>query len=100
MEKVFDGEKNYLDVFLNISNKEFEIMDIDREEKNFEIATEIFLEKYDITIGEVKQNKEMLNKFCAEIIVNKKYRQVQVVKLLDIDAAVISKIVKDYKVEK
>ena len=42
----------------------------------------------------------MLNKFCEEIVVNKKYRQIQVVKLLNIDASVISKIIKRYKTEK
>ncbi len=100
LNKVFDREENYLNTFLNISDKEFEVMDIDREEKNFEIATEIFLEKNKTTIEEIKQNKEMLDKFCTEIIVNKKYRQVKVVKLLNVDASVISKLVKNHKTAK
>lgn len=100
LNKVFDGEENYLNTFLNISDKEFEVMDIDREEKNFEIATEIFLEKNKTTIEEIKQDKEMLDKFCTEIIVNKKYRQVKVVRLLNVDASVISKLIKNHKTEK
>ena len=100
LNKMFGGEKNYLDVFFNISNKEIEIMDIDRAEKNFEIATRIFLEKNNTTVNEIKQNKEILSKFCGEIIVNKKYRQIQVVKLLNVDASVISKSVKSFKIEK
>ena len=95
LTKVFDNAKNYLDIFLNISNKEFEIMDIDREEKNFEIATKIFLEKYKTTIDEIKENKELLAKYCKEIIVNKKYKQVQVSKLLNKSKSTISKYVVD-----
>lgn len=98
LDKVFDKEKNYLDIFLNISNKEFEVMDIDREEKNFEIATRIFLEKNNTTLNEIKHNKKMLNEFCLEIIVNKKYRQVQVVKILNVDTSVVSKAVKNCKI--
>lgn len=97
LDKVFNKEKNYLDIFLNISNKEFEVMDIDREEKNFEIATKIFLEKNNTTLNEIKHNKKMLNEFCLEIIVNKKYRQVQVVKILNVDTSVVSKAVKNCK---
>lgn len=99
LDKVFDEEKNYLDIFLNISNKEFEVMDIDREEKNFEIATKIFLEKNNTTLNEIKYNKRMLGEFCLEIIVNKKYRQSQVVKLLNVDTSVISKAVKNCKMK-
>lgn len=100
LNKVFDKEENYLDIFLNISNKEFEVMDIDREERNFKIATAIFLEKNHTTLNEIKNNKEMLSKFCLEIIVNKKYRQVQVAKLLKVDASLVSKAVRNCKTEK
>lgn len=100
LDIVFDGEENYLNTFLNIADKEFEVMDVDREEKNFEIATEIFLEKNKTTIEEIRQNKEMLEKFCREIIVDKKYRQVKVGKLLNVDTSVISKLVKNHKTAK
>ena len=99
LTKVFGNEKNYLDIFLNISNKEFEIMDIDREEKNFEIATKIFIEKYDTTLDEIKGNKELLIKCCKELIVNKKYKQVQVSKLLNKSKSTISKCIMDSRIK-
>ena len=93
LNKIFDEENNYLEKFLNISNKEFEVMDIDREEKNFEIATKIFLEKNNTTIEEVKENKELLEKYCEEIIINKEYKQMQVAKLLNISKSAMSRYV-------
>lgn len=93
LDKIFDGEKNYLDIFLNISNKEFEVMDIDREEKNFEIATKIFLEENNTTLAEIKENKEMFKKYCIEMITNKKYKQVQVSKILNKSKSTISKYI-------
>lgn len=97
LNKVFEKE-DYLQVFLNISNKEFEVMDIDRGKKNFEIATNIFLDNNRITIHEIKENKEMLKKFCLEVIVKKKYKQVQVAKLLNIDVSTVSRIVNNCKI--
>lgn len=91
LNKIFGNERDYLDIFLNISDNEFEIMDIDREEKNFEIATKIFMEKYNTTLDEIKENKEILAKYCKELIVNKKYKQVQVSKLLNKSKSTISK---------
>lgn len=97
LNKVFEKE-DYLQAFLNISNKEFEVMDIDRGKKNFEIATNIFLDNNRITIHEIKENKEMLKKFCLEVIVKKKYKQVQVAKLLNIDVSTVSRIVNNCKI--
>lgn len=97
LTKVFGCKDNYLDIFLNISNKEFEIMDIDREDKNFEIATKVFLEKHETTINEIKQNKELLIEFCKELVVNKKYKQVQVSRLLNKSKSSISKYIVDEK---
>ena len=93
LDKTFGGKENYLDIFLNISNKEFEVMDIDREEKNFEIATKIFLEDNNTTLAEIKENKEMLKKYCIEMITNKKYKQVQVSKILNKSKTTISKYI-------
>lgn len=95
LNKIFDTEKNYLDIFLSIPDEEFEVMDIDREEKNFEIATKIFLDNNNTTIKEIKENKSMLKKYCIEMIVNKKYKQVQVSKLLNKSKSTISRYIID-----
>lgn len=93
LEKLFGSTKNYLDIFLNISNKEIEIMDVDREEKNFEIATKIFLSKNNTTIDKIKNDINMMNKFCLEIVVNKKYKQAQAAKLLGVNVSTISRMI-------
>lgn len=90
--KVFGKTKNYLDIFLNISNKEIEIMDIDREDKNFEIATKIFLETRNINLLQIKNDRDKLLEFCEEIVINKKYKQKQVADLLDISETRLSKL--------
>lgn len=93
LNKIFDEENNYLEKFLNIPNKEFEVMDIDREQKNFEIATEIFLKKNNITIDEIKEDRELLEKYCKEIIINKKYKQTQVSEMLNISKSAVSRYI-------
>lgn len=95
LTKIFGCTENYLNIFLNISNKEFEVMDIDREDKNFEIATKLFLEKNKTTVEEIKENNELLIKFCKELVVYKKYKQVQVSRLLNKSKSSISKYVAD-----
>ena len=93
LNKIFAKEQNYLDVFYNISNNDFEIMDIDREEKNLQIAIKIFLAENETTLEEVKSNKTILEKFCEEIIINKKYKQTQVAKLLKVNISTVSRII-------
>lgn len=91
LRKMFVDKENYLDTFLNISDKDFEVMDIDREEKNLEIATNTFMEENNVTLDEIKQDRELLHKYCVEVIVNKKYKQVQISKLLNISKSTVSK---------
>lgn len=93
--KVFGKTENYLDIFLNISNKEIEIMDIDRENKNFEIATKIFFETRNMNLVQIKNDKEKLLEFCDEIVIKKRYKQKQVADLLDISEAKLSKVLNE-----
>lgn len=92
INKIFGKTKNYLEVFLSISNKEVEIMDIDRENKNFEIAVQIFLETKNTNLIQIKNNEKELVGFCNEIVIKKKYKQRQVAKLLGIPEVKLSKI--------
>lgn len=93
LKKLFENPQNYLNEFLNISNEDIEIMDIDREQKNFEIAVSKFLNKNKITIDEIKSNNNILKKFCKELVLEKKYKQIQVSRFLYIDSSKISRII-------
>ena len=95
LNKIFGTESNYLNIFLNISNVEIEIMDVDRENKNLEIAIKFFEEKHDIKISEIKEDKKLLKEFCREIILNKGYKQANVRKFLKIGKSKMSKAVKE-----
>lgn len=97
IEKIFGKNDNYLDTMLNIPNKEFEVMDIDRENKNFEIATTIYLEKNEIKLDDIKNNKDKLLDFCKEIVINKKYKQKQIADLLNVSEVKICKLLKKYE---
>lgn len=88
---VFGSVKNYLDSFLKISNEDFEVMDIDRENKNFEIATKEFLTANSATIQDLKSNRILFKKFVEEVIFIKKYKQIQVANLLGISSSTMSK---------
>lgn len=97
LNKIFNTKENYLEIFLNISNEDFEIMDIDREQENLKIATEIFLKRNETTLKEIKYNKAILSEFCSEIIIKKKYKQTQVAELLNMNVSNISRIISKYK---
>lgn len=94
IEIIFGKTEGYLHIFSNISNKEFEIMDVERENKNFEIATKIYLERKELDLNQIKQKKEELIEFCKEIIIKKKYKQKQVANLLRISEGKLSKLMK------
>lgn len=94
IEKIFGTNKDYLYIMRNISNKEFEIMDVDRENKNFEIATAIYLEKKGLKLNELKDDNNNLFDFYKEIIVKKKYKQKQIADLLNMSETKLSKILK------
>ena len=92
INRVFGEVEDYLYIFLNISNKELEIMDVDRENKNFEIATTLYLDKRGLELKDIRENRMNLIDFCKEIIIKKHYKQKQVANLLELSEGKISKI--------
>ena len=97
VEKIFDNDIDYLLKFNEIPNEEIEIMDIEREEKNFEIAVKNYLSENDTTIECIKAEKELLYDFCKNIILKKKYKQIQVANLLNWNVKKIYYIIKKIK---
>lgn len=91
---IFGEVKDYLYILLNISNNDIEVIDIDRENKNFEIAVELYLSRRDINLNDIKKDKKYLKDFCNEIITRKKYKQNQVANLLNISTAKLCKVLK------
>lgn len=100
IEMIFGKSDNYLYIFSNISNKEIEIMDVDRENKNFEIATKIYLEKRNLKLNEIEKDNEKLLDFYQEIVVKKKYKQKQIAGLLQISEGKLSRLIKQMERKK
>jgi len=92
---IFGETKDYLYIFLNISNNDFEVMDIDRENKNFEIAANLYLARNEISLNDLKNDEKYLKEFCNEIIIKKGYKQNQVADLLQISKTKVCKIIKE-----
>lgn len=99
ISKMFGSVEGYIEKFLNISDKEIEIMDIDRENVNLKIAIDEFLQNNNIKMDIIKTDKQMLEKLCIETILNKKYRQARVSELLGISKSKISKIINEFKIK-
>jgi putative transposase len=93
LEKLFGDNQNYLDEFLNISNEEIEIMDIDRKDKNFKIAVQLFLNENNTTVDKLKKNNQLIKKFCETIIIKKSYNQQQVSNFLGFSPSKICRII-------
>lgn len=94
---IFDNENDYLKKFINISNEEIEVMDIDREQENFMVAVRKYIEVNKTDIENIKKDKNILKKFCNYLIIEKQYKQVQVSNLLKCDIKKIYYIVKKIK---
>jgi len=97
---IFGNIKDYLYIFLNISNNDFEIMDIDRDNKNFDIAANLYLARNEISLNDLKNDDKYLKDFCNEIIVKKGYKQNQVADLLQISKTKVCKLLKNIETKK
>ena len=97
IEKVFNNKDNYLRIFNSIPNEEIEIMDIGREEENFMIAVRNYLSINKINIEIVKTRKDVLSDFCKYLIIERKYKQIQVANLLNIDVKKVYYLIKKAK---
>ena len=68
-------------------------MDIERDEENFKIAIQEYLRKNKLNLGEIKNNKNKIIEI-AEYLKNKRYKQVQLAKILEINPKTLSRILK------
>ena len=96
IKKIFNTN-DYLATFNSISNDDIEIMDVDRENINFEIAVKNYLNKKNITIEKIKEKRSLLSDFCEYLILEKKYKQIQVANFLKLNIKKIYYIVKKIK---
>lgn len=90
--EIFGDEKNVLKR-IKTANDEIEIMDIDREEENFRIAVKEYLNKNNLDLEKIKNDKNKIIEL-TKYMKNKKYKQVQLAKILDINPKVLSKMLK------
>ena len=95
--KIFGDVNNYLERFMNISNEEIEVMDIDREQENFMVAVRNYLKNNKINLETIKKEKKMLKDFCNSLIIEKQYKQIQMADLLKCDVKKIYYIIKKIK---
>lgn len=100
IEKVFNNKKDYLKILKNIPYEEIEVMDIDREEENFMIAVKNYLLNQNTSIERIKNSQSKLHNFCKYLVTEKKYKQIQVSKLLQIDIKKVYYLLKKSKKSK
>ena len=82
---------------MNISSEEIEVMDIDREQKNFMVAVNNYMMNNETDIESIKKDKKMIKQFCNYLIIEKRYKQIQVADLLNYDIKKIYYIIKKIK---
>ena len=85
IDKIFGDKNNYLEKFINISNEEIEVMDVDREQENFMVAVRKYIADNKTDIEKVKRDKKMFKDFCNCLIIEKQYKHRQVAELLECD---------------
>lgn len=98
IEKVFKNNVDYLKTYMNISDEEIEIMDVDREQENFMIAVKNYISKNNTNLEKITNNREELKDFCKNLILEKKYKQIQIANLLGVDVKKIYYIIKKTKI--
>lgn len=89
---VFDNI-NYEELFEKIEDTDIEIMDVDRDDENFDIAIKKYLREKNINIEQVKNSKQYLCDFVSNLI-NKGYKQKQIAEKLEVSTATICLIAK------
>lgn len=90
--KIFVNEKDILER-IKTANDEIEVMDIERDEENFKIAMQEYLKENKLNLEEIKNNKNNI-KDVAKYLKKKKYKQVQLAKMLDINPKTLSRMLK------
>lgn len=92
--KLVFNDINYMQIFKKIADVDIEIMDIDRDNENFEIAIKEYLNRKNLSIEQIKNNKMNLYDFVYYLI-KKGYKQKQIAKMLEVSSATICLIVKN-----
>lgn len=92
IKEIFQRE-DYISEFKELKDKKIEIMDVDREEENFEIAVKIYLLEKNTNLKEIKNCNDNLIDFC-KILKEKGYKQKQIAKILEISESVLSRKMK------
>lgn len=90
--EIFGDEKNILRR-IKKANNEIEVMDIERDEENFKIAMKEYLKENKLNLEEIKNNKDKIID-VAKYLKKKKYKQVQLAKMLDINPKTLSRMLK------
>lgn len=91
IELVFRDKKDYINLFNNIDDIDVEIMEIDSENSNLEIAVNKYLNRNKIELDDIKKSKIYLYNFSMELV-NKGYKQKQIAEILQMNPSRISKI--------
>jgi len=92
IKEIFQRE-DYISDFKQLKDEEIEIMDVDRNEKNLEIAVKRYLLEKNINLKQVKSCNNNLINFC-KTLKEKGYRQKQIAKILQISESVLSRKMK------
>lgn len=90
--EIFGDEKNILKR-IKTANDEIEVMDIERDEENFKIAMQEYLKENKLNLEEIKNNKNKIID-VAKYLKKKKYKQVQLAKMLHINPKTLSRMLK------
>ena len=85
---------NYMEVFEEIEDNDIEIMDVDRDNENFEVAIKKYLKNKNMSIKEIKNNKECLYDFVDNLI-KKGYKQKQIAEKLGVSNSTLCLIAKN-----
>ncbi len=92
---VFSNEDE-IAFFNNMTDIDIEIMDIDRDDENFKIAVKNYLKKRNISMEEIKNNKEYIHDFIYNLM-KKGYKQKQIAKEIGVSNATVCLIAKKNK---
>lgn len=68
IQLVFGDRHNYLDLFNSIEDVDVEMMDVDNDKQNFEIAVNKYLIRNNIELEEIKNSKVFLYDFTKELL--------------------------------
>lgn len=97
LKEILGKDNNYLSVIDKDIDLEIEIMDVDREFKNLEIAINNYLKNEGKTLDHIKENKNEMMKMCNYSIIEKGYKRRMFADYLGLDKKRIDYIIKRLK---